>query len=445
MADRDDDKRLGQAFDEGRDWVERTAADVADRVGRAWMTVRGRARDSAGGADAEPQGATFEETDIDPSELFSRDRQREVERLGHANILIIGQTGVGKSTLINAVFRKRLAEERTGRPVTKVVQRFEDPNVPVTLYDSKGVELGASKNRVIRDFKRIISKSRKAAPEQHIHLLWYCMDAGQTRVQDYDIEIIRALADEVPVVLVFTQTIDDDRADALAQTVRDADLPIESGEPVRTLAQARRIGGQTLQPHGLEELVRITNELLPEAVRRAFINAQGVVLDLKVDQSRVVVVGATAAAAAAAAAPIPASDAMVLKPIQLGMLAGITVIFGLDLSNDQAKALLKSLICQGGLEKAGKKLVKELAKHVPGGNVVNATVAAALTGALGEAYIRLCGEMLRRQAGGQPMPDGEILEYLTDAYETLLRKPRRERTDEVAAASGRNTPHSTTA
>ena len=87
--------------------------------------------------------------------------------------------------------------------------------MPVTLYDSKGVELGDSRNRVIRDFKRIISKSRKAAPEQHIHLLWYCMDAGQTRVQDYDVEIIRALADEVPVVLVFTQTIDEDRADAL--------------------------------------------------------------------------------------------------------------------------------------------------------------------------------------------------------------------------------------
>jgi uncharacterized protein (DUF697 family)/GTP-binding protein EngB required for normal cell division len=438
MADRDDDKRLGQAFDEGRDWVERTAADVADRVGRAWMVVRRRARDSGAGADGEPQGPTFEEADGDPSELFSRDRQREVERLGHANILIIGQTGVGKSTLINAVFRKRLAEAETGRPVTKVVQRFEDPDVPVTLYDSKGVELGDSKNRVIRDFKKIISKSRKAAPEQHIHLLWYCMDAGQTRVQDYDIEIIRALADEVPVVLVFTQSIDDDRADALAHTVRQADLPIEGGEPVRTLAQARRIGGQTLQPHGLEELVRVTNELLPEAVRRAFINAQGVVLDLKVDQSRIVVVGATAAAAAAAVAPIPASDAMVLKPIQLGMLAGITVIFGVDLSNDQAKALLKSLIGHGGLEKAGKKLVKELAKHVPGGNVVNATVAAALTGALGEAYIRLCAEMLRRQAAGQPMPDGEILEYLTDAYTTLLRKPRRETTDEVTAASALN-------
>ncbi len=64
---------------------------------------------------------------------------------------------------------------------------------------------------------------------------------------------------------------------------------------------------------------------------------------------------------------------MVLKPIQLGMLAGITAIFGIDLSNDQVMASSRALIGQGAMEKAGKKLVKELAKHVPGGNVVNAT------------------------------------------------------------------------
>jgi uncharacterized protein (DUF697 family) len=219
----------------------------------------------------------------------------------------------------------------------------------------------------------------------------------------------------------------------LEATIRDANLPIEGGKAVRTLAESRRIARHTLKPRGLEELVRLTNELLPEAVRRAFTNAQGVVIDLKVDQSRAVVVGAAAAGAAAAAAPIPASDATVLRPIQLGMLAGITAIFGVELSNDQVATLVKSILGQGGMEKVGKRLVKELTKHVPGGNVVNATVAAALTGALGEAYIRLCAEMLRRETAGKPMPEGEMLRYFTDAYEALLRKPGR-RADNAKAS-----------
>jgi uncharacterized protein (DUF697 family)/GTPase SAR1 family protein len=426
MADRDRDKRIEQAVGDGREWVERTAADVADRLGRAWASVRKRGDSGTTAHGEDEQAPVFDDSDADPAELFSHDRQREVERLGHANILIIGQTGVGKSTLINAVFRKPLARAETGRPVTKVIERFEDPEVPVTLYDTKGVELGDSKNRVIRDFKRTIAKSRKAAPEEHMHLLWYCMDAGQTRVQDYDVDIIRALAEDIPVVLVFTQTIDADRADALEATIREANLPIEGGKAIRTLAEPRRIGRQTLEPRGLEELVRLTNELLPEAVRRAFINAQRVVIDLKIDQSRAVVVAATAAAAAAAAAPIPASDATVLKPIQLGMMAGVTAIFGIELSTDQAKSLVKSVIGQGGMENIGKRMAKELAKHVPGGNILNATVAAALTGALGEAYVRLNAEMLRRQAAGRPMPDGEMLRFFIDAYDTLLRRPRNE-------------------
>jgi uncharacterized protein (DUF697 family)/GTP-binding protein EngB required for normal cell division len=412
---------LGRAVGDGRERAERTAEDVADRLGRALQNVRGRVRDRreiAGGP------ASADDVELSSDELFSRERQREVERLGHANILIIGQTGVGKSTLINAVFRKPLARAETGRPVTKVIQRFEDPSVPVTLFDTKGVELGDSKNQVIKDFKKTIAKSRKGPPEEHIHLLWYCMDAGQTRVQDYDVEIIRELAEEVPVILVFTQTIDDRRADELEASIREDDLPIAGGHAVRTLAEARRIGNQTLAPKGLEELVRLTDDLLPEAVRRAFATAQGIVIGLKVDQSRAVVVGASATAAAAAAAPIPGSDAALLKPIQMGMLAGVTAIFGIELSNAQIMSLLAGVIGKGAMEQAGKRLAKEVAKHLPGGNVVNATVAAALTGALGEAYIRACSEMLRRKAAGKPIPDGELLKVFIEAYESILRKPR---------------------
>ena len=438
MTDNDDRKRLERTFDEGRERVERTAEDIADRLGRAWQSVRGRVRDGEE-TDGAPRGdAAFDDAELSSDELFSRERQREMERLGHANILIIGQTGVGKSTLINAVFRKPLAKAETGRPVTKVIQRFEDPSVPVTLYDTKGVELGDSKKQVIRDFKKTIARSRKAPVEDHIHLLWYCMDAGQTRVQDYDIEIIRELAEEVPVLLVFTQTIDEQRADELEATIRDVALPIEGGRAVRTLAEQRRIGGQTLKPRGLEELVRLTNDLLPEAVRRAFTNAQGVVIGLKVDQSRAVVVGSSVAAAAAAAAPIPGSDAVMLKPVQVGMLAGITAIFGVELTNAQAMSLLTGVIGKGAMENVGKRLVKEVAKHVPGGNVVNATVAAALTGALGEAYIRVCSEMLRRKAAGKPMPEAEMLTHFVDAYESILRKPRAVEEASTPTAIGRS-------
>jgi uncharacterized protein (DUF697 family) len=211
------------------------------------------------------------------------------------------------------------------------------------------------------------------------------------------------------------------RADDFEAELRKENLPIVQGRVVRTLATPRTIAGQAIAPIGLEALVRLTHEVLPEAVRRAFTNAQGVVIDLKIDQGRMAVVGAAAAAATIGAIPIPIPDAVVLMPVQVTMLGGITAIFGVDVSEDSAAHLVRGVVGQGGVAYVGKQMAKMLLKYIPGGNVINAAVAAALTASLGEAYIQLCAEMLRRQAAGKPMPDAEMLQFLLDAYRNAFR------------------------
>jgi small GTP-binding protein len=407
--------------------AEQGARDVSDAVTRSMQDVTQRARRGGSKGDdrsaSEPGSAPVEEVAADPAAYFRAEQRRANERLGHANILISGQTGVGKSTLINAVFRVPLAEEGTGKPVTRNVQRYDVAGVPVTIYDTPGIELGHAQKDVIRDYKKTIADSRKGGPDSVIHVAWYCIDAGQTRVQDYDVEIVDALAAEVPVILVLTQCIDEERADALQRAVAAEKLPIE-GNPVRTLARERRVAGHTIAPRGLEELVERTNEILPEAVRRAFANAQGVVIRLKVNQARAVLGASTVAAAGIGAVPIPVPDAAVLMPVQLGMLASINAIFGMDMSSDRTINLIRGLVGQGGVAVVGRQIAANLLKVIPGASVINASVAAALTAALGEAYIQLCSEMLRRQAAGKPMLEADMLPYLLDAYQKAFKKPR---------------------
>jgi uncharacterized protein (DUF697 family) len=159
-------------------------------------------------------------------------------------------------------------------------------------------------------------------------------------------------------------------------------------------------------------------------VRRAFTNAQGVVIRLKANHARAVVGASSAAAAGIGAAPIPVPDAAVLMPVQLGMLASITAVFGLDLSNDSAVSLIRGLVGQGGATAVGRQLAANLLKVIPGVSVINATVAAGLTAALGEAYIQLCSELMRRQAASEPMPNADMLPFLLDAYQKVFKRPR---------------------
>ena len=374
-----------------------------------------------GGSGSKARGEpSVEDVAADPAAYFSAAQQREMAKLGHANILISGQTGVGKSTLINAVFRVRLADEGVGKPVTKHVQRYDVPGVPVTIFDTPGIELGQAKNDVIREYKKTITDSRKGSPNDVIHVAWYCVDAGQVRIQDFDIEIVRAFAGEVPVILVLTQCIDDERAGELERVIAEESLPIE-GPPVHTLARERRVAGQALPPKGLDELVERTNDILPEAVKRAFVNAQGVVIRLKANQARAIVAASSVAAAGIGATPIPVPDAAILLPVQLGMLGSITAVFGIDMNNEGAVNLIRGLVGSGGVAVAGRQIAASLLRVIPGVNLINATVAAALTAALGEAYIQLCSEMLRRQAVGKPMPEAEMLPFLLDAYQKAFR------------------------
>ena len=270
MADRDKGReRVQRAVGQARRAAEQGAKDITEAVTRGLQDASRRARRSAKGNDSstgEPGSPSVEEVAADPAAYFSAEQQKANERLGHANILVSGQTGVGKSTLINAVFRVPLAEEGTGKPVTKNVQRYDVAGVPVTIYDTPGIELGHAKKDVIRDYVKTIADSRRSGPQTVIHVAWYCIDAGQTRVQGYDVEIVGALAAEVPVILVLTQCIDEDRASALARAIAAENMPIE-GSPIRTLARERRVAGHTIPPQGLEELVERTNEILPEAVR----------------------------------------------------------------------------------------------------------------------------------------------------------------------------------
>jgi len=60
------------------------------------------------------------------------------------NVLILGKTGVGKSSLVNYLYGRDIAVAKTGRPVTARGFHRHEPfmykSLLVTVYDSWGLE-----------------------------------------------------------------------------------------------------------------------------------------------------------------------------------------------------------------------------------------------------------------------------------------------------------------
>ena len=152
-----------------------------------------------------------------------------------------------------------------------------------------------------------------------------------------------------------------------------------------------------LPPMGLDKLIEVTAEHIPEAQQRAYANALSTrnkkALEVKKKRAEIEVNVAAGLAASAAAAPIPFSDAFALVPIQVGMIAKIGITFGMELDTTAITTLVTSTLGASAATLIGRSVVSSLLKFIPGagsavGGTIAATTAGAITKLLGNAYGR---------------------------------------------------------
>lgn len=315
----------------------------------------------------------------------------ESATLEPVNLAILGGTGVGKSTLVNAVFGEDLAETGIGRPVTSGVNFYRRGDLG--LYDFEGLESFASLKSFTDEFKKVYRKRLKQDPESAIHAVWYCIKASDRRLDDQQEKALRRLAVDMklPVFLVLTQTPwypdrgVDPATTAFLQHMVERRLPIVGGEAIPVAAIDDPYTGTV--KFGLEALVSRTMEAVPEGRRAAFSAAQRVDPDSKSREARRIVHRATASAAAVAATPIPMADAPLLVGVQATMMARVAKVYEVRLSTSNAAKALAGVAATT----VGRSLVGSLLKLIPGaGNVINASVAGAITSGLGYAWLELC-------------------------------------------------------
>ena len=316
----------------------------------------------------------------------------KIRNLKNLNIIVVGKTGVGKSTLINSVFRENLAETGMGKPVTTHMRLITKKDFPLSIYDTRGFELGKDAQTEVKQDGLSAKDINKA-----IHCIWYCINTASNRVEQEEIDWIRSFSEEnkttqVPVIVILTQAFSNKKADEMKRTILNENLDVVQVVPV--LAEDYEIDEDyTKRSYGLDVLIRVMSEALPEELQDTLMSVQKASLEEKKRRAQAAVATATTAAIAEGAMPmIPLADCAILIPTQVGMIASITATFGMEISRSLIMGFISSTIGTSGATVLGKTIVSSLLKLIPGagtvgGAAISGTTAGLLTASLGETYI----------------------------------------------------------
>ncbi len=329
--------------------------------------------------------------------LFEEKLREAFSQLGCFNLAVFGKTGVGKSTLVNAVFGRDVAATGLGSPVTRGLVYYRHPDGFLGLYDSEGFETGTSGDAIVHGLTQVIGTQR---PEtERIHAAWYLVRWSDRRFETAQQQFVREIAGlGLPVIMVMTQVPSRDgvihpEALEFADYIASLGLPLSPHGRV-VLTNALEDPFTRTPVFGLRALLDDTYDVIPEVAESALTAAQMLDMERKKKAVNRIVMQAVAVAAGIGAAPIPIADAALLVPNQITMISRITAAYGLPPNRSKALAAAGSVILTGGATMAGKYAVTTLLRFLPGGFVVgsaiSATVASALTKAVGLAWAQVC-------------------------------------------------------
>ena len=181
-------------------------------------------------------------------------------------ILLIGKTGVGKSTMINAIFDYDLAVTGIGKPITmyEKPKKYEHySHEDLELFDTRGIELdpnyGIEKtSKMVEEFVKEQLKNKEP-----IKAIWYCVTG--TRIENMELNLIKKLNslyqnNSLPVIFVYTQCTDDETFSEIKNhlfTQLNNKICVK-----KILAKMKTVNGVICKKYGLEELINDTKEII---------------------------------------------------------------------------------------------------------------------------------------------------------------------------------------
>ena len=159
-------------------------------------------------------------------------------KMEYITILVVGKSGIGKSTLINYMLKlkgENLAKSGIGFPVTKDNKSYMNKDLPfLNLIDTAGMEHSKELNpeNILKNVNDTVENTAKLVEEEnnnynkYIQCIWYCINDSD--LQDVELNLIKELQKKsIPLIIVYTHAIDIDKIKKVKNKIKDnfKDLP----------------------------------------------------------------------------------------------------------------------------------------------------------------------------------------------------------------------------
>lgn len=207
------------------------------------------------------------------------------------NMVVVGRSGVGKSSFLNYAAGKQVFKTGMGDPVTQSyfdVIEVDKPekNVIYSLFDTKGLEAGNTKEWEKAIYSEMEHRDKSDNIYDWFHTIIYCIDASSKRIQPFEIKAIKEMAEKGSVLVLLTKK--DLVTPDILQDLRKQIL-MEVGDKVQVLSvcsvSTRTRKGES-KASGLEDVLRVSflglwekaSKILPLKVIRDIVNINQILI-----------------------------------------------------------------------------------------------------------------------------------------------------------------------